>query len=113
MEIRKIGEHTQFSPEGISKKIMFNTNEVLCFILNLLPGQIIPVHRHENAVLIAVVLEGACEISVNQDKFEFVKGGALLVKGEDDFGIPNVTADLSLLVTLSPNPANPIYSKEY
>jgi len=112
MEIRNLHESTMFSSNGISKKIVFNTEEVLCFLLNLLPGQTIPAHRHENSVMIATVLNGSCEIIVNQDKFEFEKGHAVLVSGHDDFGITEVMTDLSLYVSLSPNPANPEYAKD-
>lgn len=113
MEIRDLNEILSFSKNGVTKKIVFNTKEALCFILNLLPGQTIPVHRHENAVLIANILSGACEVTVNQDQYELQKGHAFMVKGEDEFGIPLVKSDVSIYVILSPNPTNPEYAREH
>jgi quercetin dioxygenase-like cupin family protein len=111
MELRNLKDYQVFQKTSLTKKIIYDTKDVLCFVLNLLPGHTIPVHQHEQSVLIASVLAGTCEALVNGKPVPLEEGAVLMVKGEDDFGIPAVKADLSLLVTLSPNPSNPAYSK--
>jgi quercetin dioxygenase-like cupin family protein len=68
MEIRSFPDEMVYDPNTLTKKILFNTKEALCFVLNLMPGQTIPAHRHENSVLTAAVIKGECEIAVNQDQ---------------------------------------------
>lgn len=111
MEVHDLKDYKVFKEEELTKKIIIDTKEVLCFVLNLLPGQTIPTHKHEHSILIATVLAGECRAEVNGGKVQLTEGSVLMVKGEDDFGIPKVAKDLSLYVTLSPNPANPAYSK--
>jgi hypothetical protein len=111
MEFKNLKDSMVFKPDSLTKKIVLDTPEVLCFILNLQPGQTIPVHKHEHSVLIATVLAGSCVAEVNGAKHDLSVHSALIVKGEDDFGIPQVTVNLSLYVTLSPNPSNPIFAK--
>ncbi len=111
MELRILKDHQVFNKDSLTKKILYNTPETLCFILNLMPGQTIPPHQHEHSMLIATVLAGQCTVEVNGEKAPLSQGLALMVKGEETFGIPEVKSDLSLYVTLSPNPENPAYSK--
>lgn len=111
MELHKLKDYQVFNQGSLTKKIIFDTPDVLCFILNLMPGQTIPAHQHESSVLIATVLSGQCTVEVNGEKTALAEGSILMVKGEDTFGIPEVKTDLSLYVTLSPNPDNPAYSR--
>jgi mannose-6-phosphate isomerase-like protein (cupin superfamily) len=108
-----LNESIVFSDKTLTKRIVFATREILCFVLNLKTGQTLPVHKHENSGLVYQVLSGSCEIKVNDEAAKVSAGEVGYVKGEDDFSIPAVNADLSLLVTISPNPSNEIYSKSF
>jgi quercetin dioxygenase-like cupin family protein len=59
----------------------------------------------------AAVLKGECDIAVNQDRYSLSEGSVFMIEGQDDFAIPEVKKNLSLYVTLSPNPENAVYAK--
>lgn len=112
MEIKNIKESIVFSDKTLTKRLLFADRNSLSFVLNLKAGQTLPSHKHEKSTLVLNVLNGKGKIRVNQETEQLENGVFLSVRGEDDFEIPEVTEDMSLLVTLSPNPSNEIYAKE-
>lgn len=113
MNIRKLEDSIVFSDKTLTKRVLFANDQVLSFVLNLKPGQVLPVHRHEHSTLEMVTLAGSGEVLVNSEKEKLEKGSVVMARGEDDFSIPRVDEDMSLLVTISPNPTNDMYSKEF
>ncbi len=111
MDLKNIQDNMVFSDKTFTKRILFSTPEVLSFILNLMPGQTLPVHKHENSGLVYTVLSGCGQIKINDEVSDIIFGSAGFAKGQDDFSIPSVSEDMSLLVSISPNPANNIYSQ--
>ena len=111
MELKNLNDYVKFKKESLTKQIIYSDSKVLCFILNLLPGHTIPVHKQENSVLTAIVLKGKAVLTVNGKDYELSDDSQLIIELTDDFGIPTVKEDLSLYVSLSPNPENPIYAK--
>lgn len=73
--------------------------------------QVLPVHKHENSTLAMHVLSGSGELKINYETVAIKK--VLTVKGEDDFSIPDANEDVSLFVTLRPNPSNELYAKSF
>lgn len=113
METKDIKSCIVFSDQTITKRILFAMPETLCFVLNLKAGQTLQPHKHENSGLVYHVLAGRAEIKVNDETTSVESGTVGYVKGQDDFAIPNVKEDLSLFVTISPNPSNELYSKSF
>jgi quercetin dioxygenase-like cupin family protein len=112
MDIKNLNDVIVFSQEGLTKNIVFDTPDVLCFVLSLVPGQQIPDHRHEQSDLLLTVLKGKGQARVNGRLVSLALGTILHVEGQEDFAVPVVEEHLSLLATLSPNPENPEYSIE-
>lgn len=111
MEIKNIKDSIVYSDSTFTKRALFATDDILCFVLNMRPGQVLPMHKHENSSLILHVLSGSGEAKINDETVKLEEGAVLYTKGEDDFSIPTVHSDMSLYVSLSPNPSNAIYSK--
>ncbi|ACL77213.1 conserved hypothetical protein [Ruminiclostridium cellulolyticum H10] len=111
MELKNIQDSMVFNEKNLTKRILFANPKVLAFVLNLKPGQTLPVHKHENSELIYYVLTGSGQIRVNDEVHEISFGSIGSASGQDDFSIPLVKEDLSLYVTISPNPSNEMYSK--
>ncbi len=112
MDNRKIQDSIVFSDKSFTKRIIYDMKDVLVFVLNFKPGQELPVHKHETSKVVYKVLSGSGEIKIN-DSVEKVEEGTIgYVSGEDDFSIPKVDNDLSLLVTISPRPKNDVYAKD-
>ncbi len=112
MEIKNVSDSIVFNDKTFTKRILFATDDVLSFVLNMKRGHVLPVHKHENTSLVMIVLSGSGEIQINQEVEKLTKGSVVYAKGEDDFSIPSVTEDMTIYVTISPNPTNQLYSKE-
>ncbi len=111
MELKNIQDSMVFNDKNLTKRILFSNPKVLAFVLNLKAGQTLPVHKHENSELIYYVLTGSGQIRINDEVSEISFGSVGAASGQDDFSVPLVKEDLSLYVTISPNPSNEIYSK--
>ena len=112
MDIKNINESIVFNEKLFTKRILFANDQVLSFVLNLKAGQQLPSHKHEKSTVVFTVLAGNGEIKINDEIRGMEKGTVVMANGEDDFEIPRVNEDMSLFVTISPNPVNALYSKE-
>lgn len=112
MNFRNVENSIEFKDDQLTKRIIFNEDEVLSFVLNLKKGQVLPVHQHENSAVVLIVLQGKGEIQVEKELQKIQKGSVVLAKGKEDFGIPTVEEDLSLFVNISPKPHNTKFAQE-
>ena len=110
MNNQNIKDYVLFRDESLTKKIIYDEEKVLAFVLNLKAGQSIPIHKHGTSALIYHVLGGAGELKVNEEIIKLEEGSIGLVAGEDDFSIPKIDQDLSLYVTISPRPEDDRYA---
>ncbi len=112
MKIEKISEKIVYSQEKLTKRVLFNENRVLNFVLNFKPGQGVPPHNHEQSDLIIHVLVGQGEMGVDGVMHKITKGDVIHCKGTEVFSLNNNgDEDMSCFVVLAPNPS-PMYSKE-
>jgi mannose-6-phosphate isomerase-like protein (cupin superfamily) len=111
MEVKNIKDSIVFNDSTFTKRTLYATDDILCFILNMKPGQQLPAHTHENSTLILHVLSGSGEVKINDEVVALEIGTVLNAKGEDEFSIPKVTENMSIFVNLCPNPSNALYSK--
>lgn len=112
MKIEKIADKMVYSDDNLTKKIIFNENRVLNFVLNFKPGQGVPPHNHEQSDLIIHVLVGKGDMTVDGTSHEISKGDVIHCKGTEIFSLKNTgNEDMSCFVVLTPNPS-PVYSKE-
>jgi redox-sensitive bicupin YhaK (pirin superfamily) len=109
MEQKVLGDFMVFAADHLTKKIIYQDNDILTFVLNLKPGQKLPRHGHEGGTLTLQILQGAGTIAVNDQTNNMVTGQIYFLAGTDLLEVPEVTKDLSLLVNIAPNPSNPIY----
>ncbi len=112
MELKNIKDSIVFNEETLTKRVLFADRQILSFVLNLKAGQTLPAHKHENSTLVLVVLSGSGKIRINDETGNLAANTFVMAKGEDEFEIPTVTEDMSLLVNIAPNPSNALYSKE-
>jgi quercetin dioxygenase-like cupin family protein len=113
MERVNMSEKSVVSAERFTKQICFNDPQVLVFVLTFSPGQALPPHRHPGSAVVLHVSTGTGLAVVDGQESPIAKGDVLLVNGEEELAIRNSgTEPLALLVSLSPNPTNPAYSRE-
>ena len=112
MKIEKISEKIVYTNEKFTKKIIFNEDRVLNFVLNFRPGQGVPPHNHEQSDLIIHVLIGHGEMGVDGNLHNITQGDVIHCKGTEVFSLTNTgDNDMPCFVILAPNPS-PMYSKE-
>lgn len=112
MKIEKISEKIVYMDDNLTKRILYNENRVLNFVLNFRPGQGVPPHNHEQSDLIIHVLVGQGEMVVDGNTYNIIHGDVIHCKGTEVFSLQNTgDMDMSCFVILAPNPS-PIYSKE-
>lgn len=112
MEFKNAKEFMVFNEKTFTKRVIFSDENVLAFILNLKAGQSLPAHKHENSTVALLVLSGSGEIRINDEDERVEVNSIVQAKGDDNFAIPVVTEDMSLYVTISPNPSNKVFSQE-
>jgi len=112
MNFRNVEGSIEFKDDHFTKRIIFEEEQVLSFVLNFKPGQSLPVHKHENSAVIFIVLQGKGEVKINEEVQKLHKGSVVLANGKDEFSIPKVEEDLSIFVNISPKPSNTKFSKE-
>jgi quercetin dioxygenase-like cupin family protein len=112
MKIEKIADKIVFMESTLTKRILFNEDRILNFVLNFKPGQGVPPHNHEESDLIIHVLSGNGEMVVDGITHKVTEGDVVHCYGREVFSIQNTgDKDMSLFVILAPNPS-PIFSKE-
>ena len=111
MDIKNMKESMVFNEKTFTKRVLLANKDILCFVLNLIPGQVLPEHKHENSSLVFHVMTGSGEVKINEEVVKISTGSVVSAKGEDDFSIPTVTENLSLFVVISPNPSSHLYSQ--
>ena len=112
MKIEKISEKIVYSEEKFTKRVLFNENKILNFVLNFKPGQGVPPHNHEQSDLLIHVLVGEGEMGVDGTMNKITEGDVIHCKGTEVFSLKNTgDKDMSCFVILAPNPS-PMYSKE-
>jgi len=109
MKPKWLSEYIVYNDERLTKKIIYAEPDMLMFVLNLKPGQKLPRHGHENGTLAIQILAGNGTIKINDTPERLESGQLYYLAGTDMLEVPEVTENLSLLVTIAPNPSNPIF----
>jgi quercetin dioxygenase-like cupin family protein len=112
MNYRNTESSIIFNDNQFTKRIVFEDEDVLSFVLNFKHGQSLPTHQHENSALTLFVIQGKGEVQVGEEIQKIQRGSAVLAKGKEPFGIPSVEEDLSVFVTITPKPNNTKYAQE-
>lgn len=113
MKIEKLADKIVYMENTLTKRVLFNEDRVLNFVLNFKPGQGVPPHNHEESDLIIHVLTGNGELTVDGKAQNVGEGDVIYCTGKEVFSLKNTSDkdNMSCFVILAPNPS-PVYSKE-
>jgi quercetin dioxygenase-like cupin family protein len=112
MKIENLSNKIVYSDKTFTKRVIFNEDKVLNFVLNMQPGQGLPDHTHENSDLVLHILVGEGEAVVDGQTHKVSQGDVLHLYGEEMFRLTNTgDKDMSAFVVITPNPSA-IYRKE-
>jgi len=113
MKIEKISDRIVYNDSTFTKRLLFNEEKVLNFMLNLKPDQEIPPHTHEESDLILHVLVGGGELTVDGNVQNVTQGDVVYCVGKEVFSLKNNTNEnLSCFVVIAPRPIPKIYADE-
>lgn len=105
MEKKSIEISREYSEERFTKRVMFNDGESTVFILNFLPGQKLPPHKHPGAEVYLLVLDGSGTFTIDGAQTGVSHHDALHLSGEEDMSFENTgSSPVSLYVMLNKVP---------
>lgn len=112
MEKQSVKDYQEYNEERFTKKVIFNNGDSTAFILNFMPGQKLPAHKHPGAEVYLFVLNGLGTIIID-GKETAVKGADLIHTGsEEELAFTNSGSEpVSLYVVLTKLPS-PEYAKD-
>ena len=91
-------------PQGkIAKRMLFKSDNVIAFVLNIAKGEILPGHSHMESTLLLQVLEGEAKVVTDGNETLLQIGELMQVDGQESLQVINIGGDvLRLFVTISP-----------
>lgn len=91
-------------PEGkIAKRLIFKSDNVIAFVLNIAKGEILPGHTHLESTLFLQVMEGNAKVVTDGNENSLQVGELMEVDGPESLQVINTGEDiLRLFVTISP-----------
>jgi quercetin dioxygenase-like cupin family protein len=111
MEINSVKTYQEFSEERFTKRIIYKKGETTAFVLNFLPGQQLPVHKHPGTEVYLYVVTGSGTFIIDGHETVVSEADLVHVGGEEELAFHNTGNEpVSLYVTLSKIP-NEQYAK--
>lgn len=91
-------------PEGkIAKRMLFKSENVIAFVLNIAKGEILPGHTHLDSTLFLQVMEGNAKVVTDGKETSLQMGELMQVDGQESLQVMNTGEEvLRLFVTISP-----------
>lgn len=92
------------NPEGkIAKRMIYKSDQVIAFILNIEKGEILPGHTHLDSTLFIQAMEGTANVVTDGKETPLKQGELIQVDGKESLQVVNIGQDiLRLYVTISP-----------
>lgn len=101
MEKKTLNEFQEFKEDRFSKRVIYQKNESVVFVLNFMPGQELPSHTHPGTDVYLLALEGSGTVTVDGNDSSVVKGEIVHIGGDETFSYRNTGSEpSSLYVTL-------------
>lgn len=102
MQVISLSEKQAFHEKQFTKQLLFKTKNNQSFILNFMPNQELPPHRHPGQDVFILVLEGKGTGKIGEKTIAFSQSDTFHCSGEDSLSILNSSDEaLSLYVVLS------------
>lgn len=87
----------------ISKRMIYKSDNVIAFMLNIAKGEKLPAHTHLESTLLFQVMNGKAEVFTDGKATVLSAGELMQVGGQESLQVVNVgTKTLNLFVTISP-----------
>lgn len=107
MDKQSLGTLQDFQQDKFTKRIAFKKGESVVFVLNFMPGQELPTHKHPGTDVYILALEGNGTVTVDEVQSELLKGDIIHLHGDEAFSYANhgeAPASLYVILTKIPEP---------
>lgn len=102
MEKVSVQTFVEYNEERFTKKVIFNTGETTAFVLNFLPGQQLPTHKHPGAEVYLSVVTGHGTFIVDGNETQVSEDDVIHVSDQEEMSFRNTGSEpVSLYVVLS------------
>ena len=111
MEKNSVKTYMEYSEEKFTKRIIYKKGETTAFVLNFLPSQQLPTHKHPGTEVYLYVVTGNGTISIDGKETEVSEANLIHVQSEEEMSFNNTGKEpVSLYVVLSKIPSE-LYAK--
>lgn len=87
----------------IAKKMIFKSDNIIAFVLNIAKGEMLPGHTHLESTLFLQVMEGNAKVVTDGNENSLQASELMQVDGQESLQVINIGEDvLRLYVTISP-----------
>ncbi len=87
----------------IAKRMIFKSDNVIAFVLNIAKGEMLPGHTHLETTLLLQVMEGNAKVLTDGKETPLQAGELMQIDGQESMQVINTGEDvLRLYVTISP-----------
>jgi quercetin dioxygenase-like cupin family protein len=105
MEKKSLLEHQEYSEEKFTKRIIFKKGDSTVFILNFMPGQSLPAHKHPGTEVYLLVLNGNGTFTIDGVDTEVSERDIIHTSAEEELAFKNTGNEpVSLYVMLNKIP---------
>lgn len=105
---KDISRGNSISGGTVYKKILFQKGDSVMFMLNFMPDQQLPAHKHPGADVFILALKGNGIINVNDVEQDLAEGDVIHLAGDESFSYCNnghQPASLHVVISKVPGPA--------
>ena len=91
-------------PQGkISKRMIYKSDNVIAFILNIAKGEMLPGHTHLQSTLLFQIMKGEADVCIDGTITPLRTSELMQIEGQESVQVKNTGTDtLQLFVTISP-----------
>lgn len=105
MEKHSLSTFQQFNEEKFTKRVIFTKGGSTVFVLNFMPGQALPTHKHPGSDVFLQMLQGSGTLTINGEDVPVGQGEIIHSDGDDEFAFKNTGSEpASLFVVLNKTP---------
>lgn len=105
MEKKSLQEHIEYNENQFTKRIVFKKGDSTVFILNFLPGQKLPSHKHPGTEVYILVLTGNGTFTIDGVDTEVQDREVIHTTSEEELAFQNTGSEpVSLYVMLNKIP---------
>ncbi|MBT2657297.1 cupin domain-containing protein [Bacillus sp. ISL-18] len=102
MDKQSIKTYQEFNEEKFTKRVIFNKSSSTAFVLNFLPGQKLPAHKHPGADVYLLVVSGNGTIIIDGKENEVTEQDVIHISDDEELSVINTSSQpVSLYVVLT------------